>query len=270
MKIFIVTDMEGVSGCTCGGYGKSLSDARKDEYKMLMTGEINAAVQGCIDGGVEEIIVGESHYMNLNDLHADAKLARGIPWEDCMKLRDFSAIIFVGQHAMSNLSEAVRSHTGSSNSIIDFKVNEKPVGELALFGALAGERNIPVIFLSGDTAACKEAQQLISGPVTTVEVMESHSVHGAVCLSPAKAQAKIREGVCKSLKNIEKIIPITFRGKVTMEVEFRYSAVADDFSKVPGAIRVNPRTVKIIADDYESAYRNCYSMLGSILVRYDS
>jgi D-amino peptidase len=153
MKVFIVTDLEGVSGCTGGGYGLKIASETSARYHRLMMGEINAVVAGCVKAGAEEIIVGEAHPIDLENLHPEAKLARGIPWHKCPELRDFDALLFVGQHARTDLSNAVRSHTGSSKSIVGFWINEQPAGELAYIGGLFGEKGVPVIFLSGDDAA---------------------------------------------------------------------------------------------------------------------
>lgn len=270
MKVFIVTDLEGVSGCVAGGYGKSAGPVIMQEYLSLMMGEINAAVEGCVQAGADEIIVGEAHQIDLAKLHPEAKLSRGIPWHEAMKLRKYDVALFVGQHARTDLADAVRAHTGSSNSIIGFWINDMPAGELAYIGGFLGSLGTPVIFLAGDTAACREAEELIKGPVVTVAVEESHNVHGALCLPPAKTHGMITEGVKKAFKVKDKIKPITFKGPVTFKIEFKYSKIADDFCVVPGVKRVDARTVSYTAETYEKAYMVGVAVLGLVLVRYDS
>lgn len=270
MKVFIVTDMEGVSGCVYGGYGKSLDPVTSQRYLSLMMGEINAVVEGCVKSGCKEIIVGEAHAIDLEKLHPEAKLARGIPWHDAISLRDYDSAIFVGQHAMTGLAGAVRSHTGSSNSIIGFWINGLPAGELAYIGGYLGSRNVPVIFLSGDTVACNEAKELIKGPVFTVEVEESHNVHGALCLPPAQTHKLLTAGVIEAFKNKHKIEPIKFNMPVTFKIEFKYSKIADEFCYVPGVKREAPRTISYTAGNYHDAYMVGIAVLGSVLVKYDS
>ncbi len=270
MNVFIVTDMEGCAGCTAGGYGRKLPPGVGAQYLALMMGEINAAVEGCVQGGAKGIIVGEAHPVDLAALHPAAKLARGIPWQECFKLRKFDAVLFVGQHARSNLADGVRSHTGSSNSIIEFKINGQPVGELALFGGLAGALGVPVVFLAGDSKACEEARALIDGPVVTAPVMESHNVHGAVCLAPAQVHKLIKDGVRVALGRVQDIRPIVFKLPCTFTIEFKYAAIADDYCLMPGTRRVDARTVSYTADDYFTAYRGGYAVLGSVLAKYDA
>ena len=177
------------------------------EYHSLMMGEINAVIEGCVQAGVDEIIVGEAHHIDLAMLHPEAKLARGIAWQDAPNLRDFDAVMFVGQHARTNLSNAVRSHTGSSKSITGFWLNDRPAGEFAYIGGLFGEKNVPIIFLSGDDAACREANEWVQG-ITTVAVEEAISVWSAICLPPAKTAPLLTKEVVNALAKLENIKPI--------------------------------------------------------------
>lgn len=269
MKVLIITDMEGVSGCVGGGYGKALPQWLSERYGRLMMGEINAAVEGCVQRGCSEVIVGEAHPVDLSGLHPEAKLARGIPWHEVVKLRAYDAALFVGQHARTGLADAVRSHTGSSNSITGFWINGRPAGELAYMGGLLGEKGVPVVFLSGDSAACREAEDLIEGPVKTVAVEESHSVHGALCLPPAKTAPAIIAGIREALPPAKGVKPIRFETPVRFEVELKFSGIADDLCLIPGMERTGPRTVSYTADSYEKAYKGSVACLGLVLAGYD-
>lgn len=269
MKVFIVTDLEGISGCTAGGYGFKLNPEVSIRYHRLMMGEINAVVEGCVQAGAKEIIVGEAHPVDLENLHPEAKLARGIPWHECVKLRNFDAVLFVGQHARTDLLDAVRSHTGSSKSIVGFWINGRPAGEFAYIGGLFGEKHIPTIFLSGDDAACREAEEWTPG-ITTVAVEEAHNVWGAVCLPPAKIHPMLTTGVVKAFGNINNISPIVHELPVTVKIEFTYPQIADAFCVFPGSKRLNARTVAYTADSYFDAYLGSVAVLGNVLVKYDS
>jgi D-amino peptidase len=61
MKIYILSDMEGISGI------RKIEDVKKEyptEYsygRQLMMKDINAAVEGCIRGGATEIVVADTH-----------------------------------------------------------------------------------------------------------------------------------------------------------------------------------------------------------------
>ncbi len=269
MIALVMTDLEGISGCVAGGYGISRPQWLTDRYLGLMMGEINALVEGCVNAGCEEIIVHEAHPIDLAALHPEARLARGIPFHETVKLRNYNAALFVGQHARTDMAKAVRSHTGSSNSITGFWINDEPAGELAYCGGLAGEKGVPVIFLAGDSAACLEAEELIEGPVKTVAVEESHNVHGALCRHPEKIKPAIIAGVKEAFAVAKEIKPIIFQTPVTIKIELKFAKIADELCFIPGMNRIKPRIVSYTADSYEKAYMGAVACLGLALAKYD-
>src|SRR6266508_4509584 len=61
-RVFMITDMEGVSGIfdtelQCLPY----KSPRWEESRRLLTGEINAAVDGLFEGGATEVVVWDGH-----------------------------------------------------------------------------------------------------------------------------------------------------------------------------------------------------------------
>ena len=84
MKIFISADIEGVAGIVRPEQtlleGKDYSYARN-----LMVEEVNAAVEGALEGGAKEVVVcdAHSHQFNLlpDRLHPEARLLpTRLPW----------------------------------------------------------------------------------------------------------------------------------------------------------------------------------------------
>src|SRR5215471_21004081 len=55
--IFLITDAEGVGG-VCR---QEQTEPKDSEMRQLLTGEINAAVDGFFDGGADEVIVWDGH-----------------------------------------------------------------------------------------------------------------------------------------------------------------------------------------------------------------
>src|SRR2546427_12773696 len=76
-RVFMITDAEGVAG-VCR---QDQTDPKDAEMRQLLTGEINAAGQGFIDGGATEVIVWDGHdgCQTLSALtsHPQANLAMG-------------------------------------------------------------------------------------------------------------------------------------------------------------------------------------------------
>ena len=72
--IFLITDAEGVAG-VCR---QDQTDPKDSEMRQLLTGEINAAVDGFYDGGADEVIVWDGHdgsqTLSALTIHPKAKL----------------------------------------------------------------------------------------------------------------------------------------------------------------------------------------------------
>src|ERR1700730_1712249 len=96
--IFIITDAEGVGG-VCR---QDQTDPKDAEMRQLLTGEINAAVQGFMDGGAGEVLVWDGHdgSQTLSVLTIDprARLIMGALGSSMLMERGFAAVAFVGQH----------------------------------------------------------------------------------------------------------------------------------------------------------------------------
>src|SRR5438034_2318207 len=109
MKIFITADMETVSGLINHEQTSEMG-LQHQQARELMTGEVNAAVEGALEAGSTEIVVCDSHFAppNLNiiteKLNPEAYLVNGLP-RPLGQLqgidRTFDAAILIGYHAMS-------------------------------------------------------------------------------------------------------------------------------------------------------------------------
>src|ERR1051325_6449320 len=75
--IFLITDAEGVGG-VCR---QDQTDPKDQEMRQLLTGEINAAVEGFLAGGVDEVIVWDGHdgsqTLSTLPIHPKARLVMG-------------------------------------------------------------------------------------------------------------------------------------------------------------------------------------------------
>src|SRR5437660_2258809 len=60
MKIYIITDMEGVSGI-CNEQQVQRDSPAYAEGRQLWIGDINAAVAGAFEGGAAEVVVNDGH-----------------------------------------------------------------------------------------------------------------------------------------------------------------------------------------------------------------
>ena len=226
MKIYIMTDMEGVAGVLehdnwCqppeGGYpGRYYELGRK-----FLTEEVNAAIEGLIRGGADDIVVSDGHGaggINLMLLDPRAKLLRGWPTGFPFELDEsFDAVVWVGQHAKAGTPHAHLAHTMWFNRI-DTSINGVSLGEFGQLAVCASELGIPSIFGSGDEAFCQEAMALVPD-ITTVAIKhglqpdDGHDLDtkaymkhnlSAIHLHPEVARRVIRERALVAMDRFEK------------------------------------------------------------------
>jgi len=258
MKVFFSVDMEGVAGVV--DWDHALRD--KQDYQMgreLMIGEANAAIEGAVAAGAKEIFVADSHGAMFNmppeKFHPAARIIQGRNKPLSMMegiSKDFDAVCFVGYHAMAGTSKATLAHT-YTGAIMQARLNGKPVGETALNGGLAAYFGVPVVFVSGDTALCREAKHFFPGAVT-VAVKEGLGFRVANAMHPVKAREAIAAGVERALKAPRPAKNNLPKPPYRLEVDLREMWIADICQMIPGVVRRAGATVEFRHEDYLTVY----------------
>ncbi|MFC1558846.1 M55 family metallopeptidase, partial [candidate division KSB1 bacterium] len=185
LKIYIDSDLEGASGVVHFDRHSRATAPLFEQSKILLTKEINAAIEGLIEEGVSEIVLWDDHGpggINIEYLHPAAKVAMG-QGESILNTIDssFDALIFIGKHPMSNTPNGNLAHSFSSKAINNIWLNGKLIGEVGWAVLMASYYNVPTIFLSGDDAVCDEIKDLIPN-VETVAVKKGLGLNSALCL----------------------------------------------------------------------------------------
>lgn len=257
-KVYMITDMEGVSGI----YDSDLQvqpfqSPRWEESRKLLTGEVNAAVEGLLAGGASDVVVWDghdsSHSLSVLDIHPKARLLIGGPVSRTLELdSSYCAVVFIGQHAMAGADRAILSHSYSSRGIQNMWVNGKPTGEIGGRVLLAGAMNIPVIMLSGDTAACKELHDLVP-EAECAEVKSGVSRTAGYMLSHPAACALIREKAERAMQRLAEFKPYKISGPVELKVEFTTTA-GRVYEAREGVERVDERTWAFRGKDIMDAW----------------
>jgi len=252
--VFIITDAEGVAGIC----RQEQVEPQNPELRRLLTGEVNAAVEGFLAGGAEEVIVWDGHdgsqTLSLETLHPQAKLMQGgLPVGMTLE-RHYAAVAFVGQHSLAGVQAGIMAHSYSSLGIQNIRLNGKPVGEIETRAALAGWYNTPVIFLSGDQAAARELLQIIPA-AETAAVKEGLGRYTCLSLSAQAARELIRDQATRAMQKLGQIRPYRIEGPVTIEYEYttRNSLPADAGLR-PGAQVVDDRTIRYQGQDFWEAW----------------
>jgi D-amino peptidase len=253
LKVFISVDMEGVSGLINwdetgpGGPDYPL-------FRKLMTEEANAAIAGAIDAGATEIVVRDAHDSARNILpdllRPEARLIR--EWNGPLSMMEgidktFDAVVFIGNHARAGTPDAVLKHT-MSLSLFDVILNGVRLPEAAWNAAIAGYFDVPVVFLSGDSAICRQIREII-GPIETVAVKDGIG-KAASMIHPAKSREMIQKGVAAALRNLKATKPYKPASPYKLEIVFTDENQALRASWIPGAVRTGERSVAFASSDF--------------------
>ena len=218
MKIFIMTDLEGVAGVLNFQEWIWPDKYHYDLATKFLTMEVNAAVDGFCEGGATEILVVDGHGpggINIDLLDPRVEFQRGWgpgPWPLCLD-ESFNALAFVGQHAKAGTPFGHMAHTQTTANI-DLAVNGVSIGEFGQLALCASELGIRTIFGSGDGAFTYEAMALAPG-IETVAVKyglnpgigdelteEQYKLFTASArhIHPVRARKLIREGALRAIQ----------------------------------------------------------------------
>jgi len=247
MKIFFITDLEGIAGVD------NWSQIEKDqpiglESMAQLTKEVNACVDGILS--VEEyaqVFVWDAHGSGgiiKEQFHPKAHYIRegGIKHLD----ESFDAVFYVGQHAMAGTPHAPLAHTYSLG-IVYYRLNGYYIGEFGARAALAGSMNIPTVFISGDDKSVVVAKMWIPEIYGAV-VKYGLGYQAARHLSSDEACQVIKETAAEACRNIGNVPPLKIDSPY--EFEIRYTNPRD-FSedKRPGLTQIDSHTIVIRSDN---------------------
>lgn len=262
MKIQIAADMEGITGVV---HWDDVDPGHPEyaRFRRLMTGDVNAAIQGAFEGGADEVLVSDGHHFGRNilveELDSRALLISGNLGPLAMVQgveNGVDAVIFVGYHARVGTQYAILEHTWSSTRVANLLVQGEPMGEIGLNAAVCGHFNVPVIMISGDHAACSEASKLIEG-VLVAEIKKAYSRMTAELLPPAVTQERIRKTAAEAVAKFQKgsaSKPLRLSAPIKMAIEFTTSEMADNVALMNGTSR-RGRWIEHTSADAVALYR---------------
>jgi len=257
MNIYIMTDIEGISGIYCRE--QVLPDQRRfAEGRARMTADVNACAAGLKAAGAGRVYVHDCHggsYTLLYDqLSSDVDyVVCGYVGDDrFFGIEDCDAAILLGYHAMAGTAGAVLEHTFSSASVQNYWLNDRLVGEFAIDAGILGEKGKPVIMTSGDDKLCAEARAF-SPNVCTAEVKRGASCFGGLLLPPRQAYERIFETAKAAYARAKEIPPLVFEKPIRLRVEVTERTPLPKPSAKPYMRIIDGRTYEVTADSLEEA-----------------
>jgi D-amino peptidase len=228
-----------------------------------MTGDVNAAIQGALEAGADQVIVTDGHSYGTNilieELNPRARLNSGndSPLAMVQGIQDGAdGVFFVGYHARAGSQNAILDHTWSSKKVANLWLNDLLLGETGLNAALCGHFNVPVLMISGDQTTCAQAMDLL-GPLEVASVKRATGRMSAECLPPALAHELICEAAGRAILRLRQgTAPKPFRlaDPVKGVIEFVSSDMADKAMRLPGAQRLDGRRIELTTPDMPNAY----------------
>jgi D-amino peptidase len=268
VKVFVVSDMEGVSGIvkweqTSGG------DPMYEEGRRLYTEEINAAVRGARAAGATEVVVMDCHgaggSWSFNSLVPEL-LDPGCEFvvqEHWTEYTEFleqgcDAALFVGMHAMAGAERGVMNHTVSGRNWLNLYFNGRVVGETGINAALCGTWDCPVLLVTGDEAVCDEGRDLLGPGLTTVAVKRGLSRFGARQIAPQRARELIEDAARRALGDLSAVAPYDPGSPCEIRVELTSTSATDAFRSKPGVEIVDSRQIVSRADTWWPAWRQFF------------
>ena len=256
-KVFVLVDMEGISGVVRRGHVMQ-GDPLYAHGRKFMTWDVNACVEGCFSGGAEQVLVRDAHGAGgdnviWEELHPRAEYVLGEDGKQRMAgIDDADAVILLGYHAMAGTEEAILEHTMSSAAWQNFWLNGRKTGEIGIDAAMAGEHGVPVIMVSGDDKACREAEEFIPDVVTAC-VKVGLAVEGGRLLSAAAAHELIARRAAEAVGKAHKIKPVKIKPPITARLERVSRGRLPVHGEKPYVRIIDGRTYEVTADSVEQA-----------------
>ena len=268
MKVFVISDMEGVSGIVKPEQ-TSAGEALYEEGRRLYTQEINAAVRGARAAGATEIVVMDCHgagkaytFNSLlpEDLDPDCEFVVQDEWTEYTAFLEegVDAALFVGMHARAGAADGVMNHTVSGRDFQNLWFNGTLVGETGINAALCGTWSCPVLLVTGDQAACAEGKELLGDALTTVQVKEGTGVMSARLIPPPRARELVEAGAKHALSDLKAVPPYDPGKPCEIKVEYKWTEPAAKLRYRTGVELLEPRTIVSRADDWWTAWKQFF------------
>jgi D-amino peptidase len=247
-SIYISVDMEGI-GTIVSSAQTSSSQWEYSRGRKLMTAEVNAAIQGCLEAGAGKIVVADSHGNAQNiipeELHEAALLIRSFP-RPLLQMEGinetFDGVIFIGYHPKEGTPQANLSHTLWGSKIFELKINGIALSEAMFNAAVAGHFGVPVIMVAGDQNVVAESRKVF-GNVETVQTKTSLGWLSAMSPHPKLICQKIKEAAKRAVERIREIKPYRIKAPLRMELTFKHIYDAEAFAYLPWVERVGGKTI---------------------------
>ena len=253
MKVMILTDLEGPSGVNGRPDKIGNTIINRPAAETARVNEVNACCEGLVAAGADEIVVldghGGSNSIDIFKLHPKAKLMQAGAWDPVVCIdAGFDAMIQIGAHAMQS-SGGSMCHSYNSHGIARMEFNGRQIGEIGMSALCAAYFHVPTIFVSGDAAACREAEAFLGGDVVTVRTKFAMNRYSVVNEPPEAVYAALREGTAEALRRRSRIACVEVPRQCELILRMMCANLANSYEKI-GIERLDEVTLRFVSDDF--------------------
>jgi D-amino peptidase len=201
-------------------------------------------------------------------LHPTAELILGKPKPFNMFAGlegDHAAIFCIGYHASAG-NFGVLAHTTNGFAFRRVEVDGRALGEAGIYGAYAGEQNIPIGLISGDNVCIEENRPLFAD-AEFVPVKQALGNRAARSLGIADARAAIRTGAERATRRAAQIRPFRVVPPSELVIDMANVALADLIATIPVSRRLDATRVGLPLTSMADAVRwmNTASAMSAML-----
>lgn len=270
MKVFLAADMEGITGVA---HRQHLMHGGEDyeRARVWFTDDVNAAVEGAVAAGADEVWVNDGHAtmrnLLIDRLHEAARLVVG-PAQSANKPliqvtgieRDtFAACLLVGFHSRAGTPGGLLAHTWVGGLVHEIRLDGRPAGEILLDAAIVGHYGVPVVLVTGADDACREARADLGSGLHVVEVKQTLGPTACASLVPKRTGPLIRAAAERAVRDRASFVPFRAASPTVLDVEFHRREMAERAAEAGAAERgADDRSLRYVAQDMPTAVQRLW------------
>jgi D-amino peptidase len=259
--VLISADMEGVTGAATPD-DVTPGTATWPAMSRCWLDDVNTVVGALLEHGAGEVVVTDAHgngaSLDPGKIDPRAAIVRGVPRRFGMLEGidgGIDAVVFLGYHGTAG-SGGLLSHAFMAAGIHTLHVNGHLAGEGTVNAHLANFFRAPVLLVSGDEAACAEAdryapdaEQVLTKQALarfTARMRPQTVVRHDLAVAAGRAMTRLTSGAVSESEPV---------AELCAEIEFSSENCALVATAIPGVQSTGPRSVSYTSADAPQWYR---------------
>lgn len=255
MHVAIFADMEGAFGiwrmrqCHTG-------TAQWQYGRECLTQDVNRAVEGALAGGADRVTVKDIHDTAFNILRNRLDRRVGYVGGHYIKptffgdLSKYDLILYLAIHAASGTKNAFFPHT-HLGVFTEIRVNDKPAGEMDIYGGFIGEHGVPIGLVTGEDIAVQQAKEVLPWALSVeVDKQKETYTNGKTTRDYLVAgRQELAEQAERAVRQAGQMKPLVIKGPLEFEADFKSEALATrmntwDFKRSGATVRWSATDMK--------------------------